>query len=124
MKRQWRYAAVGNVVKNRIDENGILRHGTKEFPAGAKLYLFGKYWDKSFEDISVIGFDRHKRYRVVDLSYEYIENLRIQRVYKPKVLEIMNSFEFEHVWWSNTEEDIKNIQDFLIRWNNKKTTIN
>lgn len=120
MERQWKYAVVGNVIRNRIDEHGVLRHGTKEFPAGAKLYLYGKFWNETFKNISAIGLDRHKRYRVVDLPVEYIENLRIQKVYKLSVLRIMNDFEFEQGWWDNSLEEKNNAEYFIKKWNNKE----
>ena len=46
INERWYFCAVGNIVKDRIDENGIERHGTAAYRPGAKVYLQGKFWDK------------------------------------------------------------------------------
>ncbi|MBP3447773.1 MAG: hypothetical protein J6K51_01990 [Clostridia bacterium] len=64
MKRRWKYCVVANIVKTRIDENGILRYGTPAFTGGSKVYLCGKIWNRNRNGISALGLNRGKRYFV------------------------------------------------------------
>ena len=114
---EWKHAAVGNIVKERIDENGELKHGTREFSGGTKLYLEGKYWREGDKTICVIGLGRNGRYRLADVSVRHIENVRLQRVYRPAVLKFMDSFEFWQDWWHDKAEDRKAVKEFVRRWN-------
>ncbi len=113
----WNLCAVGNIVKTIIDENGELKHGTKEFVGGAKVYLKGKLWDKDAKTIEVIGLTRNHRYSFVELPVEYIENVRFQTVYKPKIVELMDDWEFGGDWWHRTGEDKRDIKRFVSEWN-------
>ena len=90
----WKYCAVGNIKKTHIDENGVLRYGTAAYPGGSKVYLCGKYWNKSQDTITVIGLNRRgRKYRVEHIPVSLIENIRRKQVYKPKILKIMENFE-------------------------------
>ncbi len=45
-----KYCVIGNIVKEHIDEEGIVRHGTLPFPGGRKVYIstrFGVMQEKS-----------------------------------------------------------------------------
>ena len=124
MKSLWRYAVVGNIKKTRIDENGILRYGTAAFKGNTKVYLCGRLWDERLPDenkteISVLGLSRGGRYYVDSVSISLIENLRITRVYTPKVLEIMSDIEFYEYWWGNTQEERDDASSFLKRLKEK-----
>ena len=46
-KKEWKYCVVGNIVQERVDENGVLRHGTATFRGGAKVFLCGRRFDFS-----------------------------------------------------------------------------
>lgn len=116
--REWKYCVVGNIVQTRIDENGVLRYGTSAFSGGTKVYICGKYWDERVKTITVIGLDRFKKFTVSDISPNTIENVRCQRVYKPKVLELMDNFEFWDYWWGNTKKEKKSAELFVEKWNN------
>lgn len=127
MKNLWRYAVVGNIKKTRIDENGILRYGTAAFKGNTKVYLCGRLWDERLPDenkteISVLGLSRGGRYYVDSVPIKMIENLRITRVYTPKVLEIMSNFEFYDRWWGNTQEERDDASAFLKRIKEKHKT--
>ena len=124
MKTLWRYAVAGNIKKTRIDENGILRYGTAAFKGNTKVYLCGRLWDERLPDenkteISVLGLSRGGRYYVDSVSISLIENLRITRVYTPKVLEIMSDIEFYEYWWGNTQEERDDASSFLKRLKEK-----
>ena len=38
----WRFGVVGNIVKQHLDNEGIIRYGTKAFTGGTKVYIDGK----------------------------------------------------------------------------------
>lgn len=126
MTNRWRYAVAGNIKNTHIDENGILRYGTAAFKGNAKVYLCGRLWDERLPDknkaeISVLGLNRGGRYYVDRVSIELIENLRITRVYTPKVLDIMSDFEFNDCWWGNTQEEREDASAFLKRFKETQT---
>ncbi len=118
-KKAWKYCVVGNIVQERVDENGIPRHGTAAFRGGAKVFLCGKGFDFSSIIISVLGLTRGKRLQVIDTPMAHIENLRIQKTYRTGVLAIMNDWEFRDQWWEDTEEDKKDAEAFIEKWNSK-----
>ncbi len=69
--KNWNFCVAGNIVKTRIDESGILRHGTAGFSGGTKVYLQGKYWGEYWKKqgiISVIGLSRGKRYECLEVQ--------------------------------------------------------
>ena len=124
MKNAWRYAVAGNIKKTRIDENGILRYGTAAFRGNTKVYLCGRLWDERLPDenktdICVLGLSRGRKYHVASVPIELIENLRVTKVYKPKVLDIMSDFEFCEYWWGNTPEERDDALAFLKRLKEK-----
>ena len=124
MKNLWRYAVAGNIKKTQIDENGIMRYGTAAFKGNTKVYLCGRLWDERLPDenktgISVLGLSRGGRYYVDFVPIELIENLRITRVYTPKVLDMMSNFEFCEGWWGNTQEERGDASAFLTRLKEK-----
>lgn len=110
---RWRYCAVGNIVKTHMDENGVPLYGTSAFPGGTRVYLCGKYWDRTRADISVIGLSRGKRYQVIEVPLCLIENIRFQRTYKPSVLSLMDDWEFSDLWWDNSQEDLSSVKRFI-----------
>ena len=124
MKKTWRYAVVGNIKKQRIDENGDLRYGTAAFKGNTKVYLCGRLWDERLPnenktEISVLGLSRGGRYYVGCVPIELIENLRLTRVYTPKVLEIMSDFEFCECWWGNSQEERDDASAFLKKFKDR-----
>ena len=58
-------------------------------------------------------------YRNADIELsdqQLIENVRLQQVYKPKILKIMDDWEFRDGWWHDTEEDWKDAARFVTEW--------
>ena len=47
-KKPWKYCVVGNIVRERIDENGVFRRGTVAFKGGARVYIEGKNYDYDY----------------------------------------------------------------------------
>lgn len=115
--QKWRYCAVGNIKNSHIDNEGILRYGSAAYVGGTKVYLCGKYWSPDRDKIGTIGLNRFKSYQFNDVSSDLIENLRVSKVYKPSVLELMSNFEFDDCWWKNTPEDRKAVKQFVQEWN-------
>ncbi len=113
----WKYCAIGNIAKERIDETGQRWNGTPAFPGGRKVYLQGKYWDPKQEFITVIGLSRGRRYQVIDVPVELISNVRLSRTYRWNILEIMDNWEFFDRWWGNTPKDREEVQAFVEKWN-------
>ena len=124
MKISWRFAVAGNIKKTRIDENGILRYGTAAFKGNTKVYLQGRLWNERLPDenkteISVLGLSRGGRYFVDIVPIELLENLRITRVYTPKVIDMMSDLEYCDGWWGNTQEERDDASAFLRRLKEK-----
>ena len=68
-------------MRERIDEKGILRHGTVAFKGGARVYIEGKNYDCDYvrEGITVLGLNRYGRY-----AYEFIRKRSMFRIRGPK----------------------------------------
>ncbi|MBR3018199.1 MAG: hypothetical protein IKH57_14185 [Clostridia bacterium] len=114
---EWQYCVVGNIVKTRIDEEGKLRYGTSGFRGGTRVYLCGNGWDFSNRVISVLGISRGRRFQVLDVSKDTIENVRCRRTFEPRVMEFMSCDEFYDRWWHTTEEDKADAERFVEQWN-------
>ncbi|MBX7169455.1 MAG: hypothetical protein K1X72_00770 [Pyrinomonadaceae bacterium] len=79
-------------VKNETSfgEEHILRKGTKHFRGGAKIYIADAYWGMC-NSVTVIGHHRsNSRFVKVDMHVKHLENFRLQLVYSPKVIELIN----------------------------------
>ncbi len=113
----WKYCVAGNILKTRIDEHLEYRNGTAAFKGGAKVYLNGKYHSFDSDTIDVIGLTHGHRFQVISVPVQLIEHVRIQRVFKPKVLEIMNNPEFRDTWWHDTDKDRDDAALFVAEWN-------
>ena len=98
-----RWCLVGNIVEDHeYGEEHEIKHGTKQFSPGAKVYMAPPAWGDGYEKIIVIGKPRNsKRYIEVIMRSEYIENLRMQVVYKPQILRMMNDSDYS--WWEDGE---------------------
>lgn len=102
----WRFCVAGNIVRTHTDESGVLRYGTKAFTGGTKVYINGKNIQDP-DKVEVIGLNRFGRFVLDFIPVEYVENFRQQRVYKPKVLEIISALEALEgdIWWENSAKD-------------------
>ncbi len=121
MNKNWKYAVAGNIKKTRIDEDGVLRYGTVAFKGNTKVYLCGRLLEERIpteerKEISVLGLCRGGRYYVDSVPIELIENVRLTRVYKPRVLDIMSDWEFADCWWGNSQEERDDASAFVKRW--------
>lgn len=114
----WRFGVVGNIVKQHLDSEGVLRYGTKAFTGGTKVYIDGKGWSHDRDTVLVIGRNRFGRYAIESVPASLIENVRTQQIYKPKVLEIMDYEEAIEgwAWWKRTSADRKAAEEFVDLW--------
>ena len=117
-ERNWRFCVVGNIVKTHLDEDGVIRYGTKAFTGGTKVYIPEKYLEECWEDIDtllVIGLNRFGRYALeYAVPLEFIENIRFQILFKPTVLNIIDYEEIiegAHCW-GRTAADKKDAKAF------------
>ncbi|MBQ8150488.1 MAG: hypothetical protein IJ041_08210 [Clostridia bacterium] len=113
--QNWRFCIVGNAVHQHTDANGQVLYGTKAFTGGTKLYINDRTWEPNHGSAFVIGLNRFGHYAVEQIPVELIENLRIQRVFKPTVLEIMDYLEKADgwLWRGRTAEDRRALVAFV-----------
>jgi hypothetical protein len=98
-----KYCVVGNIIKERLDENGVRRFGTASFPGGRKVYI-SKHL--SSDGVIVLGLNRFNRYVEERISLFWIENIRFSKTYTPRILEFMTKIsEYPQMWFSYKEED-------------------
>ena len=103
---EWVWGLIGNIVEeHEYGEAHEIRRGTKQFSGGTKVYLSCGHWGDGYENVNVIGKARKsRRYIQVVMRRKCITNFRMQKVYKPIVLEKMKS---ENGWggfWDNSDE--------------------
>ena len=110
---EWRWCLVGNVVGSHpFGENGEERAGTKQFVPGAKVYCAPGQWGDGYEHIAVIGHPRRGKQLIeIVMPSKRIENFRIQKVFKPAVLEKMANGKYW--WWGNSDQDYETLSILL-----------
>lgn len=116
--KAWRFCAVGNIIAQHPGEDGKVLYGTKKFSGGTKVYIDDRTWGLNDGKISVIGLNRFKHYEIDSVDVALIENVRLQRVFKPTVLKIMEHVEWMDGWkWrERTAQDKKEIKTFVEMW--------
>ena len=122
VSNNWRFCVVGNIKAQHTDETGKVLYGTKAFSGGTKVYIDDKTFGLNDGRISVIGLNRFGRYTTESVPVGLIENVRMQRVFKPKVFEIMNYLEIMDGWFwrGRTAEDRKAVKTFVEKWNSSQ----
>lgn len=115
VNKSWRFCVVGNIVKMHEDANGNVFYGTKAFVGGTKVYTNDETLGLNYSKITVIGCNRFKRYVVERIPIDNIENIRLQRVYKPQILEIMDYLEcIDGIYWrERTAKDRRTLEAFV-----------
>ena len=99
---------------SRIRRNSRDKAGTKHFSSGTKVFVTLVYGGMGHERILVIGIPRHSRqYIEVVIPRDYVENFRVQKVFKPALLKRMENSNFE--WWGKTDNDYERISN-CIEW--------
>ncbi len=132
INRPFKYCVVGNIVKERIDEDGNIRHGTIEFSGGTKVYICGKLEYDDPEYVDVIALSRMKtcgwrQYRVVKLNKKYIENVRASKTYNARIMDMMDDRfmggYYAWFWWHDDPEDRKETIEYARKWNEKNNKV-
>lgn len=118
---KWRYCVVGNIVRTRIDANGVLRYGTAAFRGGTRVYLKGKNYvfGSERDEIGALGLTRGRRFDTKWMPLEQIENVRISRVWKPSILSYMWEWDYDYMnedWWDDSEEARRDAERFVSEW--------
>ena len=117
-QKAFKYCVVGNIVRERIDENGVLRYGTAAFKGGTRVYIEGKNYDYDYvrNGITVLGLNRHRRYSYEFVSKDHIENVRFTRTFKPTIMDMMYEYEGHDGWWGDSDEDGFDAKQFANNW--------
>ena len=110
--REWKYCVIGNIRKENTDESGRVRRGCKYYPAGRKIYLSVRY-QKDERTITVMGLNRYRSHYILEcIQTDMIENIRCSRVFKPKVVMLMNCRDSSDLWWGDTDEDYYDTKEY------------
>lgn len=119
VNNNWRFCVVGNIKAYHTDENGKILYGTKAFAGGTKVYIDDTTWGLNDGRITAIGLNRFGRYTTESVPVDLIENVRFQRIFKPKVLEVMQNLEIMEgwLWRGRTAEDRRAVKAFVEKWN-------
>lgn len=116
---KWRFCVVANVKESHIGGDGKVYYGSKAFRPRTKIFLYHHIFKRdNCYNIGAIGRNRYGRLVDDHLPVELVENIRVQRIYKPSVLNIMEyleAMEGNH-WWGSTAEDRKAAEEFVKNW--------
>ena len=120
----WRWCLIGNIVDENLygfDEQ--IKHGTKYFKPGTKVYIAPPSFRSGNERVWVIGMSNYRhRYICVLMKNSLIdkESLRVKKIYSPSILNLMNQkekHEYHCGWWGNEDDDLRLILEF-VAWGN------
>ena len=100
---EWRWCIVGNIIgAHPYGVEKEIRHGTKHFSPGSKVYCTLAYGE--IDRLVVMGTPRHGwKYIEVIIPSKQVENFRLQKCYKPAVLNMMKQRHWS--WYGNTDAD-------------------
>ena len=87
------WCIVGNIVNARYaGEQKEMKHGTKHFRPGAKVYCIPEFGGTAHEQMRVIGLPRKSRKKInVIIRTKHIKNFRLQKVYSPALFDQISS---------------------------------
>lgn len=112
------WCLIGNIVDEHTSgTDKEIKHGTKHFSPNTKVYCFPTLWGDGYENIKVIG--RHRKISrnvCMVIPAKLITNWRLQKVYRPYVLNVMQS---QH-GWTNSDKDKETILEML-KWLPERT---
>ena len=111
---EFRYILVGNIIdKHHYGENKEIKSGTKQFRAGAKVYLLPEYGGMGHEAMPVYGLPRKswKKIKIVIRS-EMIKNVRVKKTFDPKMIELVSNNHF-YSYFGNDEAGLNRYADSM-----------
>jgi hypothetical protein len=85
---------------------GNIRHNTKHFSTGTKVYCFPAMWGDGYENIKVIGKHKGGRFITIIIGSKHIHNWRAKLVHKPGVLKRLD---YDDPWVSRSR-----VQDYVL----------
>ncbi len=116
----FRYILVGNIIdKHYHGEDKEIKSGTKQFRAGAKVYLLPEYGGMGHENMPVYGLPR-KRWKKIQIVIRsvMIKNVRVKKTFDPKLIEKISNNHF-YSYFDNDEAGLNSFADSMNR-NNKE----
>lgn len=119
---EWIWCLVGNIKPtHEYGENNEIRHGSKQFSGGTKVYCYPSHWGDGYENIHVIGKPRKSRNLImIVIKRKLIENFRLKKVYDKRVIEEMYCGGWSG--WDNTDASRDAINKMLTWLNDEKDT--
>jgi len=114
------WCATANVKKEiSFGEEHIIKKGIKHFRGCAKVHVIDAYWGMC-DNATVIGHHRSNgRYIKIDIPVKHLENFRLELVYSPKVIQLIqrNFDEKEYVSFNSyTKEYAENLVEAIPKW--------
>lgn len=112
-KSKFIWCLIGNIVENYpFGVNNQIQNGTKHFSPKSKVYCLPGQWGDGYENIKVIGRHRNtNRYVCITMQSKLITNWRLQKVYRPYILNVMQS----QLGWTDSDNDKDTILKML-KW--------
>ncbi len=102
-----KFCVVANIVRERVDENGVLRHGTAAFPGGRKVYV-SKTFSYNRDRIKVVGLNRFKKYVYDYVPFDAITNIRPDKTFSKTMISLMTDDVLDGIcneWFGYKEAD-------------------
>ncbi len=102
-----KFCVVANIVKERVDENGVTRNGTASFPGGRKVYV-SKIFSYDLNRIKVVGLNRFKKYVYDYVPFDAITNIRPDKTFSKTMISLMTDDVLDGVcneWFGYKEAD-------------------
>lgn len=116
--KTWRFCVVGNIKKQHLGEGEVVLYGTRAFAGGTKVYIYDETLGLNDGKITVVGLNRFRRYAVESVPIDLIENVRLQKIFKPGVLAVVDGLASMDGWnWKGrTAEDKRTLEAFVDNW--------
>lgn len=102
----FRYILVGNIIGAHYwGENKEIKYGTKQFRAGAKVYLLPEYGGNGHEEMPVYGLPR-KRWKKIKIVIRTsrIKNIRVRKTFDPKMIKMVSENYYYRYFHDNADE--------------------
>jgi hypothetical protein len=114
LNEEFRYILVGNIIdKHYYGVDKEIKSGTKQFRAGAKVYLLPQYGGMGHENMPVFGLPRKswKKIKIVIRSV-MIKNVRVKKTFDPKMIEMVKENHF-YSYFGIDEVGLKKFADSM-----------
>lgn len=105
------WCLVGNIIeKHYFGEEKKVVSGTKHFRANTKVYCLLPPWDHFAKNILTIGLARKGRRLISVITQRgFVTNFRIQKIYNPKIIELI----YKNNGWTDNDYDKETILKIL-----------